>query len=329
MTKLSPNVIKEADSFSLSVGWQPDRLTPPFQPGDSNARRRESREISGSSLPEQAKTCFMQLNAEGENNLGVHAWLPAEINLVVDSRSIHHHVQPGAWEERSWIYPSDHEADNHQSQITARQLLQEAEKRAAEMLRHAENQASAITAQARAEGLAAAEAESARLLRLAHTIAEEVHAWRESMFAQTETAILSLVGEIAKTIFGPGLVLDGKIMKEALERALADAKYLGDLAIHLHPEDVARLETQWLEVEASSSGRRIGLVQDPTIRRGGCLIEGQFGQIDARVETQLKKVMDTLSESLISKPADEDITGLDGAYLASPLATTGQAGAAG
>jgi flagellar assembly protein FliH len=127
---------------------------------------------------------------------------------------------------------------------------------------------------------------------------DEIHAWRESMLTQSEAAVLNLVTDIARTMFGNGLVLEPDVLRDTFTRALSEAKQLGDLLVHLHPADVTILDRAWVENQTASRAARIELVPDPAIRRGGCLVEGQFGQVDARVETKWGIVEQTLNETL-------------------------------
>lgn len=184
-----------------------------------------------------------------------------------------------------------------EGQARAHQLIQTAEEQAAEILAKAKTQAAEVTRQAHEEGLAAAQIEAERLLRTSQTIVDEVHAWRESMLAQSEAAVLNLVTDIAHTMFGNGLTLDPEVLRETFTRALSEAKQLGDLLVHLHPTDVSVLDRVWLKTQTSSRAARVELVPDPAIRRGGCLVEGEFGQVDARVETKWTIVERALADT--------------------------------
>lgn len=184
-----------------------------------------------------------------------------------------------------------------EGQARASELLQTAQQQAADILAQAKANAAEVTRQAHEEGLAAAQTEAERLLRTSQTIVDEVHAWRESMLAQSEAAVLNLVTDIARTMFGNGLALDPEVLRETFTRALSEAKQLGDLLVHLHPTDVTVLDRAWLESQTASRTARVELVPDPAIRRGGCLVEGQYGQVDARVETKWSIVEQALTDT--------------------------------
>ncbi|MBL8056032.1 MAG: hypothetical protein JNK29_05005 [Anaerolineales bacterium] len=188
-----------------------------------------------------------------------------------------------------------------QSLLTAaiaqsQEILEKARAQAAELLQTARDQAEEVTHQARAAGLQAAEAEAAHLLLSAKGVLDEVQVWREQLAAGSERQVLDLVVDIARALFGEGWALDGPALKAAFAHALAEARPLGDLRVHVHPDDAAVLGSHWPEQQSLQLGQHLELVPDPAIRRGGCLVEGDYGAVDARVETQLQLAIETLAE---------------------------------
>jgi flagellar assembly protein FliH len=175
---------------------------------------------------------------------------------------------------------------------------------AADLVRQAEDRAAEITQQAQAAGLTAAKTETTELLQTAMGIVDEVNAWREKQFAHGEMMMLRLVIEIAQSIFGEGLPLDPETLGQAFSRAMTQAKTLGDLRIYVHPVDAAVLGDYWPQRQTALSGQRVELVPSDIIKRGGCFLEGQFGQVDARVDTQFHLVKDTLLSTLAASPSD-------------------------
>jgi flagellar biosynthesis/type III secretory pathway protein FliH len=70
------------------------------------------------------------------------------------------------------------------------------------------------------------------------------------------------------------------------------------LRIYVHPEDALALPPHWAHQQATFSGQKIELIPSDIIKRGGCFIEGQYGSVDARIETQLQMTKDTLMNTL-------------------------------
>jgi flagellar assembly protein FliH len=232
------------------------------------------------------------------------AWVPGE--LAAMGRTRLDRVQP--------VKPAFMEAEASQS---AQALMAEAEETAAAMLAQAQAQRSEILlqaqraademiAEARQEietaqkmayqlGQEAAQADAANYLKAANAVVEEVHAWQVTLVQQSTPALLAIARDIAEKMFGEGAVLDNHALQQNLNRLLTNAKILGDINIYLNPQDALTLDSGWREIRSRIAGNRIQIVPSETITRGGCFIEGQMGTVDARVETQLNAVLETLS----------------------------------
>ena len=184
------------------------------------------------------------------------------------------------------------------ARMEAEQLLSAVQNKAEEILRSSQENAAGITQQAREQGIASARGEISGLLDLANQIVAEVQNWQEGVLRQSESLVLTLVQDITGKLFGYGFTLDPESLEKAFERGLVEAKSLGDLRIRAHPEDVAALDELWPARQTAIRGQKIEMVPDQDIQRGGCYIDGQFGSVDGRLETQLMLVNHTLSAVL-------------------------------
>lgn len=142
----------------------------------------------------------------------------------------------------------------------------------------------------------------AMLRRLAQTL-DELRSLRATMIRQTEQQMVQLALAIAKRILRREATIDEDLLvamaRVALER-LGDA---GSATIRLNPEDcshtVQRHGDHW-------AGARVRVIADPSVSRGGCLVESDFGLIDASVEAQFEQVARSFAgEGPIEKPVDK------------------------
>ncbi len=106
---------------------------------------------------------------------------------------------------------------------------------------------------------------------------------REATLEQEEKTLLAMVLEIAKKVIGrelkKGAVAD--IVRQAIAQAVGEK-----LVIRLHPEDKKRLEEKGEIGKGTEPNRIVTLQEDESITPGGCLVETEFGSVDARLETQ-------------------------------------------
>lgn len=90
----------------------------------------------------------------------------------------------------------------------------------------------------------------------------------------------------------PELAVD--VVRDALQLAAGSPR----ITLRLNPFDLDQLHTNGLDILERLS--RVGetvLAPDENISRGGCLIETRQGVIDARIETQLARIVDELLAS--------------------------------
>lgn len=104
---------------------------------------------------------------------------------------------------------------------------------------------------------------------------------------EQELAHLALV--IARRVLAQELATHPEHIVSAVRQAVAALPAAHrKLQVRLHPDDLALLR----ELEAAEADWQ--LVADPTIQRGGCLLESERSRLDARVETRLAAMIDAV-----------------------------------
>jgi flagellar assembly protein FliH len=195
------------------------------------------------------------------------------------------------------------------------ELVEEAHRRAAEILAHAREQAAQICANACSEGHAAgrqaalesaAEFVEARAAELAtiearerleslvpalEQVAQSLDAERERWLAEWESHAIRLSVAIAERVarckLAEGSEAIGTLVRELLQLAAASPR----IEVRLNPRDLETLSAGGQDVAASLS--RVGettFTGDECIARGGCIVETRHGAIDARIETQITRI---------------------------------------
>jgi flagellar assembly protein FliH len=185
----------------------------------------------------------------------------------------------------------------------AEEMIAQANKEAGDLRLAAHDEMMAVRAAAHEEGLAQAKQEMKSALEACATIIDQVQDWKKSLFAQSEPLILGIVHEIAQVIFGEGVVLDDQALQENLSRIVENASSIGDLKIFLNPHDAAMLNPAWREHETIVLGSKVQVIPADAISCGGAYVQGQMGTVDARVETQLRSVLESLAELKLQNEA--------------------------
>jgi flagellar biosynthesis/type III secretory pathway protein FliH len=221
--------------------------------------------------------------------LASNPWLPGEAMSMVNA------IQRADWlPATAWKEAETPTSTLNAARREAERIIAEARKQAEEVLIETRHQADTIILNSHREGWLAAEVETENLMSTARSLVEQVNAWREEMLAKSEEDVLDLVRAIAQRMFGEGIVLSPDSLQEAFNQALKDARALGDLRFYVHPQDASSLDPYWRDFQVAIGGHQIKIIPSEAIRRGGCFIDGDLGSVDARVETQLKSIMEVL-----------------------------------
>ncbi len=193
-----------------------------------------------------------------------------------------------------------------EAEKAAQQVLAEAQEKAQALIKQAEQESEMIIAQAHEQlneamekahtmGLQEAEEETRTILQTVNSLMDQVSAWKEEVVSQAHTIVIDIVRDISKTMFGSGVVLDEKTLQQNLTRIMENAKNIGNLKLYLNPSDAVKLDPYWREFQASMTGNKVQIIPSDDITPGGCFIHGDMGTVDARIETQMRSIMQTLS----------------------------------
>lgn len=100
---------------------------------------------------------------------------------------------------------------------------------------------------------------------------------------------MKLAIAVAKKVVHREISVDRDIVQTLVHVALSRVAEKSGVTLCLNPEDYSYLLERKAEL-GQSEGRDIALLADKSIERGGCLIQTNCGDIDARIEEQFREV---------------------------------------
>lgn len=117
----------------------------------------------------------------------------------------------------------------------------------------------------------------------------QLHAARWT--ANAEENITAIAVTVARHIVEREVTVDPTIVRDLVNRALAQFPVDQTITVRLHPDDAATCSSAASNSAASNDGRvqDVRWVADAHIIRGGCLVEGRERIIDGRVDTSLER----------------------------------------
>lgn len=125
----------------------------------------------------------------------------------------------------------------------------------------------------------------------------EFHATACQHGADWEREVVSLSLAIAEKILRHELSLGPEKLAAIIQQGLELAVGKSSVAIHLHPDDLARIESRLLPlVPEANRFSELKLVPSNHVSLGGCVVVTEHGRIDAQVNTMLARIEQELSE---------------------------------
>jgi flagellar assembly protein FliH len=148
------------------------------------------------------------------------------------------------------------------------------------------------------EGRAAHEKELQQLATLFRNATEAFERARREMLNGMDEHATVLALAIARKVIGHEL-RDPATLQRILARAVEQMAARTGTRARLNPSDLALLEAHRERLQASGARlpEELVLCPDPTVGRGGCILDGPHESLDATIETQLALIEEALRAS--------------------------------
>jgi flagellar assembly protein FliH len=171
----------------------------------------------------------------------------------------------------------------------AARIVGDTEKRVAELESNAKSSLDAAEREAakkgreegREEGYKEGVAEAERLVGRLHVILDR----------ETEAQVVELVLLVAKKVVKVISENQKSVVVQNISQALRKLKTKSDVIVRVNLSDL-QLATEHVKdfIQMTENAKKMQIVEDSTVDRGGCVIETDFGEIDARIASQLNEL---------------------------------------
>ncbi|MCQ2612090.1 MAG: flagellar assembly protein FliH [Treponemataceae bacterium] len=136
-----------------------------------------------------------------------------------------------------------------------------------------------------------------RLIDRLHLILEKTLDKRQQILDETEQQIVELVLLISRKVVKVISENQRQVVMQNVLQALRRVKGRGDVTIRVNMGDVQLTSEHTKEfMQSVESIKSITIAEDSTVEKGGCIIETDFGAIDARISSQLNELEQKILE---------------------------------
>lgn len=179
-------------------------------------------------------------------------------------------------------------AEEFEAHSAAKQIIIDAQKKAEEILAEANRQKAELFAKTRDEAKAEVAAKTTEELARAKLQAGEI-------LRGAEPQIVELALKVAQKIIGRDLERDSEVLMEIAASAVEHARSAKAMILRLNPKDGAVLrEKKPRLMELIGRSVDLAIRDDADVEAGGCIVQTEFGTIDAQLKTQYEMLRNVL-----------------------------------
>lgn len=180
------------------------------------------------------------------------------------------------------------------AQAKAEELVGDAQKRVAEIEKDAYQRG---LEQGKSDGWEDGRAEAERLIERLHVIIARAIERRNEIMTESESQLVGLVLNIARKVVKVLTENQRNVVVNNVLQALRKLKSKTDVNIRVNIADL-KVTTEHIK-DITARIERVGnitVMEDATVDPGGCIIETDFGEIDARISSQFQEIEDKILE---------------------------------
>lgn len=192
-----------------------------------------------------------------------------------------------------------------EAEDNAKRLLEDARRKAEALEAEIRGRVETIEQEAQAKGLEAGRekgyqegrGEIERLTENLQRIISAAIERRNLIIEEAETQVINLVLLIAKKVIKVISENQKNVVINNVVQALRKLKSRGEVVIRVNLADLELASAHIADfMKMVENVKSISVLEDSSVDRGGCIIETDFGQIDARISSQLSEIEERILE---------------------------------
>lgn len=160
-------------------------------------------------------------------------------------------------------------------------------------------------AQGYAEGLKEGKAQYEKQISLLKSVLEEIRKAKERLLEEVEPEIIDLIKIALRKILLREVELDRELVIRVIKTAIKKLEERSKITLRVSPEDLPKVVERREELKRDIEGlKELEIVEDPRVGKGGCIVEGSLGVVDARIERQVEEI-ERLMDRILKEGREE------------------------
>jgi flagellar assembly protein FliH len=154
-------------------------------------------------------------------------------------------------------------------------------------------------AQGQRDGLDLEKSKMEEMGRQYEALLTELRDLKIHIFRDSEGEMLRLIELVLKKIIGEEIKTGEAIIRHSIKSA---ANFLTDkrkVRIIINPEDMEEVKKMLPDLSRLTKGGNFQITEDPTIGKGGCMLETGFGRVNATIDDQLDEIVKVINKEYL------------------------------
>ncbi len=124
--------------------------------------------------------------------------------------------------------------------------------------------------------------------------ASQIHELRQDAEAYWQQQSIELVLAITRKLIHRSIGNDPTIVADRIKDVLKLVMGQSEIQLHVSEQDLEQLSDQLEQVTSRIHQTKVQLIGQPDLASGECVVQMKYGEIDARIETQLQRIAEEL-----------------------------------
>ncbi len=139
-----------------------------------------------------------------------------------------------------------------------------------------------------------------------NNLTTELGAMHAKLQTQIENEVVALALQIGRKVIGQELQTNRSAVAAIVRHALQQVEDPGKICIRMNPADIQHLQRAKIDIDGpGTNAGGIHFQEDRGIEIGGCLVQTEYGEIDARIEQQLRVIEEAFRAESMRLVEDE------------------------
>jgi flagellar assembly protein FliH len=151
-------------------------------------------------------------------------------------------------------------------------------------------------------GLEEGRKQGEKIARDFFSLLKDIKIQRENIFKESEQVVLKLALALASKIICSAVEVRPEVVLDVARNAIHHLVDKNKVVLRVNPKDYELIKLHQNDLLASIDGiKSLEIEEDVRVKPGGCLIETDSGNVDARLENQMQVLKEALLDKSVQK----------------------------